>query len=274
MDRRTRRVNSSLTSEASVNIFKSIAVCVAVVVICGSDISAETPPTATKATPVKLAESTNSIGMKFRLIPAGTFTMGKGDEARKVTVTQPFKMGVHEVTQAQYEQVMGVNPSHFKGADNPVEKVNWFDAVEFCRKLSALPAEKAAGNVYRLPTAAEWEYAGRAGTATQYTWGDDASQLGDYAWYSSNSARTTHPVGGKQPNAWGLYDMTGNVMEWCHDSPAYGGGVLRVLRGGKWDQDADKIKRRADYRYGIFGSRAVYGGSGTGFRVSLSPSGK
>ena len=230
-----------------------------------------TPPTATKVTPGKLPESTNSIGMKFRLIPAGTFTMGEGHERRKVTVTQPFKMGVHEVTQAQYEQLMGVNPSEFKGADNPVDTVNWSDAVEFCAKLSALPAEKAAGNVYRLPTAAEWEYAARAGRATQYTWGDDGSKIGDYAWYSSNASRTTRPVGGKQPNAWGLYDVTGNVMEWCHDSPGYGGEVLRVLRGGNWSHDADKIIGSAKR---IWGSRAAYGGDGTGFRVALSPSGK
>ena len=305
------------------SVFKRHAASIAclLVLVAFAQASAEervnttTPPTATKTTAVKLLESTNSIGMKFRLIPAGTFTMGERDERRKVTVTQCFKIGVHEVTQAQYEQVMGVNPSFFKGivkfndstlgpmtgrivyisedgtmrvshkhgrssvkrgshvssAENPVEEVNWSDAVAFCAKLSALPAEKAAGNVYRLPTAAEWEYAARAGTATQYTWGDDGSKIGDYAWYSSNASRTTHPVGGKQPNAWGLYDMTGNVMEWCHDSPGYGGEVLRVLRGGNWSHDADKIIGSAKW---IWGSRAAYGGDGTGFRVALSPSGK
>ena len=264
-------MNQSLFSGDDVVLSKSVAVCITVVAICGSNIFDETRPTATKATLVKLAESTNSIGMKFKLIPAGTFTMGEGDEARKVTVTQPFKMGVHEVTQAQYEQVMGANPSHFKGADNPVENVNWHEAIEFCRKLSALPAEKAASNVYRLPTCADWEYAGRAGTASQFTWGDDASQLGDYAWYSSNSGTTTHPVGGKQPNAWGLYDMTGNVSEWCHDSPASGSDVLSVFRGGNWSQDADKIKHREDYRAAIVGKRAEIVGKRFGFRVALQP---
>ena len=102
--------------------------------------------------------------MQFKLIPAGTFTMGEGDDAHEVTLTKPFKMRVREVTQAQYQRVMGTNPSYFKGANNPVEKVTWEDAAEFCRKLSALPAEKAEGNVYRLPTEAEWEYACRAGT--------------------------------------------------------------------------------------------------------------
>ena len=109
--------------------------------------------------PVALPESADSIGMKFKLIPAGTFAMGEGVEKQDVTLTKPFKMGVHEVTQAQYEKVMGVNPSSNKGADNPVENVTWADAVMYCRRLSQLPAERAAGNLYRLPTEAEWEYA-------------------------------------------------------------------------------------------------------------------
>ncbi len=148
-----------------------------------SEIAAETPTTATAADSVKLPESTNSIGMEFKLIPAGKFIMGEGDQAHEVTLTKPFKIGVHEVTQAQYEQVMGVNPSKYKGSDNPVEMVSWEDAVEFCRKLSELPAEKEAGNVYRLPTEAEWEYACRAGTTTKYSFGNDESEFGDYAWH-------------------------------------------------------------------------------------------
>jgi formylglycine-generating enzyme required for sulfatase activity len=135
-------------------------------------------------------------------------------------------MGVHEVTQAQYEQVMGVNPSQFKGANNPVETVRWEDAVGFCRNLSELPAEKAAGRVYRLPTEAEWEYACRAGTTTNYSFGYNDSDLGLYAWYAVNSGGRTHPVGGKKPNSWGLYDMHGNVWEWCQDRFApYPSGV-------------------------------------------------
>ena len=108
--------------------------------------------------------------------------MGESEVAHEVMLTKPFKMGVHEVTQTQYERLMGVNPSHFKGADNPVHRVSWNDAVDFCRKLSELPSEKAAGNVYRLPTEAEWEYACRAGTNTKYSFGDDASDLEQYAW--------------------------------------------------------------------------------------------
>jgi formylglycine-generating enzyme required for sulfatase activity len=162
---------------------------------------------ASNPTPVEdmeLPESADSIGMEFKLIPAGAFMMGEPGAEHEVTLTQPFKMGVHEVTQAQYEQVMGVNPSHSKGAGNPVEYVSWDDAVEFCRRLSELPAEKAAGKVYRLPTEAEWEYACRAGTTTKYSFGDDDSELRDYAWYWDNSGARDHPVGGKKPNAWGL----------------------------------------------------------------------
>ena len=224
-------------------------------------------------------EMENSIGMKLRMIPAGTFTMGEGTDAHEVTLTKPFKMGVHEVTQAQYEQVTGSNPSKFKGADNPVEQVTWDQAVEFCRKLSELPAEKAAGNVYRLPTEAEWAYACRAGTTTKFSFGDDDSELGDYAWYSENSAKKTHPVGSKLPNAWGLYDMHGNVFEWCQDwSDAYPSGAVtdptapasgsdRVLRGGSWNNSAE-ICRSAFRRRNAPSFRNY----SFGFRVCLSPS--
>ena len=171
------------------DLFKTVVVCLVVVAMCGCDQGV-------------LPESAESIGMEFKLIPAGTFTMGdaSGDDdetPHEVTLTKPIKMGVHEVTQAQYEQVMKNNPSKFKGADHPVVMVSWTDAVEFCRRLSELPAEKAAGNVYRLPTEAEWEYACRAGTTTKFSFGDDESDLGDYAWYDDNSDGKTHPVGGK-----------------------------------------------------------------------------
>ena len=201
------------------------------------------------AAPAETA-SVNSIGMQFELIPAGKFKMDFGNlwgtKAHQVTLTKPFYLGVYEVTQEQYERVMGTNPSDFNGAKNPVEQVSWEDAVEFCRKLSALPEEKAAGHVYRLPTDAEWEYACRAGTTTEYCFGDDENQLGDYAWYDENSGDRTHPVGQKKPNAWGLYDMHGNVWEWCQDwygdlpagavtdptGPSTGSN--RVSRGGSW----------------------------------------
>ena len=244
-------------------------------------------PVATPLEDMELPESADSIGMKFKLIPAGTFTMGdaSGDDdetPHEVTLTKPFKMGVHEVTQDQYEQVMGVNPSDFKGANNPVEMVSWEEAVEFCRRLSELPAEKKAGNVYRLPTEAEWEYACRAGTTTMYSFGDDESKLGACDWYWENSGTKTHPVGGKKPNAWGLYDMHGNVLEWCQDwqgdypsgsvtdPSGAASGSYRVFRGGCWYDAA--VYCRSAYRRGDEPSGRYSGDFG--FRVSLSSSGK
>jgi len=201
--------------------------------------------------------------------------MGEPGEEHEVTLTKPFKMGVHEITQAQYEQVMGVNPSEFKGANNPVHRVSWNDAVEFCRKLSELPAEKEAGNVYRLPTEAEWEYACRAGTNTKYSFGDDESDLEQYAWYDENSGKGTHAVGSKLPNAWGLHDMHGNVWEWCQDSFGdYPRGAVtdpsgatsssrRVGRGGSWGhaagycRSAFRLRGLPSFRGSLLGFRVV-----------------
>ena len=239
-------------------------------------------PVATNiAAPTELLESAAAFGMEFKLIPAGTFTMGAGVVAHDVTLTQPFKMGVHEVTQAQYEKVMSVNPSFIKGASNPVENVSWEDAVEFCRRLSGLPAEKAAGNLYRLPTEAEWEYACRAGTTTNSSFVDLG--FGDYAWFIENSGLKAHPVGSKKPNPWGIYDMHGNVWEWCqdwHDNYPSGAvidpkgpvsGSTRVHRGGGWFSPS--VYCGSAYRKrGLPAFRDDYDGSG--FRVCLSTPGK
>jgi len=234
----------------------------------------------------QLNATADSIGMKLRLIPAGEFMMGspatesdrEDDETQhRVSITKPFYLGVTEVTQEQYQTVMGTNPSQFKGPQNPVERVNWADAVEFCRKLSAMPAEKTAGYEYRLPTEAEWEYACRSGTTTAYGFGDDASGLGDYGWFRGNSDSSTHPVGEKKPNAWDLYDMHGNVWEWCQDW--YGdypsgsatdptgatSGSLRVFRGGCWYFNARYC--RSAYRTG---GTPVYRNFILGFRVLRS----
>jgi formylglycine-generating enzyme required for sulfatase activity len=237
-------------------------------------------------------EITNSIGMKLVLIPKGTFTMGSpaNEELRaldevehEVTISKDLYLGVTEVTQSQYAKVMRVNPSTFKGekdpdkSDYPVENVSWHDAVDFCKRLSELPEEKAAGRVYQLPTEAEWEYACRAGAKTTYFFGNDPKSLGTHAWFEGNNNERTRPVGKKKPNAWGLYDMHGNVWEWCADwygeypkaavtDPAGSNeGTLRVLRGGGW-MDTQAIIRTA--RRGRITPDHV--NTFVGFRVVLS----
>jgi formylglycine-generating enzyme required for sulfatase activity len=225
-------------------------------------------------------------------IPSGTFTMGSpateqdrsGNEGPQtvVTLTKGFWMGRYEVTQAEYLSVMGSNPSSFTGDLNrPVERVNWYEATDYCGRLTA--QERAAGRLptgwaYRLPTEAEWEYAARAGTAARFSYGDDPgyTQLGNYAWYPANSGSQTHAVGQKQPNPWGLYDMAGNVWEWCLGWYAtYPGGSVsdpvgpvsgsdRLLRGGSWGDGGARYCRSAsrnnntpDSRHLSIGFRAV-----------------
>jgi formylglycine-generating enzyme required for sulfatase activity len=226
----------------------------------------------------------NSIGMELKLLPAGAFTMGEppGDGAEKpqrVTLKKPFCMGVSEVTNAQWERVMGSPPSRSKAADHPVENVSWDDAVEFCKRLSALPEERRAGRTYRLPTESEWEYACRAGTTTAYSFGDDEAALGDHGWFAENAGNGTHPVGMKQANPWGLVDMHGNVWEWC--SGLYGGderdaarapqdpaaGPLRGYRGGGWSGSAAYCRSPARLLYDP-ASRFDF----LGFRVALGAS--
>lgn len=188
---------------------------------------------------------TNRIGMELVWIPPGSFMMGSdnsfGDEkpAHRVTIREGFYMGKYEVTQAQWQQVMGANPSKFNGDNLPVENVSWNDAQKFIGKLN----EMNDGFVYRLSSEAEWEYAARAGTTE-----DNADNLDSIAWYKDNSGKQTHPVGRKQANAFGLHDMHGNVWEWCADvwhenhngAPTDGSIWLsgdssnRVLRGGSW----------------------------------------
>ena len=234
---------------------------------------------------------TNSIGMEFALIPAGSFMMGtdpkieKGRDnetpQHKVTISRPFYLGKYEVTQAQWETVMGTDPSEFKGRDNPVENVSWLDVQEFIARLNQM--EGHAG--YRLPTEAEWEYAARAGTSGPYYSSgpyfsdDDRDKLSKHEWYDANSKGMTHPVGQKFASAWGLHDMHGNVKEWVEDryeaeyyanSPEVdpkgpANGSSRVFRGGFWNRSAEdcrpglRLWRRPDYYDG-----------GLGFRLALS----
>jgi formylglycine-generating enzyme required for sulfatase activity len=161
-------------------------------------------------------------------------------------------MGTTEVTQGQWRKIMGNNPSCFKNCGNncPVEYVSWDNCQEFIRKLN----RKEGTNKYRLPTEAEWEYACRAGSKKRFCFCDSDLRLGDYAWYSNNSSSKTHSVAQKKPNAWGLYDMHGNVWEWCQDG--YGkyplshvtdpkgpsSGSFRVIRGGSWDDHARYVR--------------------------------
>ncbi len=224
---------------------------------------------------------TNSIGMKFKLIPAGSFLMGSPDSEKdrgsyegpqhKVTLTKPYYLGVYEVTQEQYEKVMGSNPSHFKGAKLPVEMVNWNEAQDFCLKLSQLDKSMT----YRLPSEAEWEYAARAGTKTAYYWGDGFD--GRYAWCLQNSGGKTQEVGSRQANPWGLFDMSGNVYEWCEDwyadkYPSVGeeidpkgaaSGSSRVGRGGGWYdvplgcRSAFRFDYSPDIRFNTLGFRVL-----------------
>ncbi|MFH1023553.1 MAG: formylglycine-generating enzyme family protein [Planctomycetota bacterium] len=190
--------------------------------------------------------------MKLVWIPPGEFLMGSpenepgrsSDEGpqHRVTFTNGFYMGATEVTQAQWKAVMRDNPSYFKGDDLPVEQVSWDDCQIFLKKLS-----EKEGKTYRFPMEAEWEYACRAGATTRYCFGEDDRELGVYAWFDGNSGSQTHPVGTKKPNAFGLFDMHGNVWEWCQDlyldeyfkqnmAVPVGSncGKFRVLRGGSW----------------------------------------
>jgi formylglycine-generating enzyme required for sulfatase activity len=205
--------------------------------------------------------------MEFILIPAGEFQMGGNDKeayederpVHRVHITRPFYLGKYPVTQAQWEAVMGNNPSRFTGDPNrPVENVSWTEAQEFLRKLS----EKEGKQPYRLPTEAEWEYAARAGSTAKYCFGNDEEQLGQYAWYGKDAGGSTHPVGQLKPNAWGLYDVHGNVWEWVNDwfdgayyqkSPVEDPkgpemGEDRIVRGGSWGDDPRFL--RVSYRYG------------------------
>ena len=260
-------------------------------------------------------EIENSIGMKLVLVPPGKFTMGspkeekgrnKDEEQREVEIKNAFYLGVHEVTQEQFEKVMGFNPSYFsartagrKGADYeswsqpgggkekvkgigntgdfPLENVSWHEAVEFCKKLSALPAEQRAGRAYRLPSEAEWEYACRGGASSNqvFNFGNSLSS-------AQANFRGTMPYGGAakglwlertckvgsyQPNPFGLYDMHGNVWEWCMDTYEYEGDrSFRVRRGGSWGEGGEQCRsairlRRApdDHRWNL------------GFRIVMVP---
>ena len=254
--------------------------------IAASNAPARIPVNVPARVPAPPAKITNSVGMTLVPVPAGSFSMGsddgEDDEKPKHTVriTKPFYLAATEVTQAQYQQVTGATPSFFKGPGSlPVEQVSWFDAVAFCNKLSlkenlrpyyAIDGTNVSiqgGSGYRLPTEAEWEHACRAGSTTKYSFGDDPSLLGRFAWFDGNSkvndSYTTHPAGEKEPNKLGLFDMHGNLFEWCWDvydkdfyktqshvdptGPITGTG--RVLRGGCYFYDP--VSLRSAFRLGF-----------------------
>jgi formylglycine-generating enzyme required for sulfatase activity len=253
------------------------------------DLTQSTPPPAPPTAPV-IESITNTIGMKLKEIPAGTFTMGspeteegryEDEHQHQITISKAFDMQTTEVTQGQWKAVMGTEPwkggQYVKeGPDYPAVYVSWDDAVAYCKKLS----EKES-KTYRLPTEAEWEYACRAGTKTAWSFGDDEKKLGDYAWYNKNAwdvdEKYARQVGLKKPNAFGLYDMHGNVYEWCHDyydedyykqSPEKDpsgppSGSYRVLRGGSWggfsrySRSANRGRTVAGRRRDDFGFRLV-----------------
>jgi formylglycine-generating enzyme required for sulfatase activity len=208
-------------------------------------------------------------------IPAGKFVMGDPTEPdaspHEVSISA-FLIDKYLVTQDQFQKLMQDNPSRWKGGKNPVEQVRWSDAVRFCNKRSEAEGLQPCydlttwkcnfdANGYRLPTEAEYEYACRAGTTTRYLCGDSPGKLGDFAWFEKNSGGHPRPVGQKEPNAWGLYDISGNLWEWCNDFyqvDYYGGsprqdprgpetGKTKVVRGGCWRAPAENL--RAGFRY-------------------------
>ncbi len=259
------------------------------------------PSAPARASGARQTTITNAEGLTMALIPAGEFVMGDndGDEDEKpahIVRLDAFYIDTHEVTQKAYASLMERNPSKFKDPSKPVEQVDWYHAVLYCNQRSrkenlrpcydpkTLVCDFTASG-YRLPTEAEWEYACRAGTQARYSVGNDAARLKTCAWFKENSNQTTHPVGQKSPNAWGLYDMHGNVAEWCDDTydedyyrqkvvqnprgPAP--GERRVLRGGSWASSAEACRSSARNSETPRLADACFGSDTYGFRCVRRP---
>ena len=240
------------------------------------------------------------LGVEMVLVPAGEFWMGddRGDDdekpAHRVRISA-FYMDTSEVTQASYRQLMGKNPAKFKSPDKPVERVGWHAAVRYsnarslregltpCYDPETLECDFTADG-YRLPTEAEWEYACRAGTEAQYSFGNDPGKLAAYGWFKANAAGSTNSVKRKSPNPWGLYDMHGNVAEWCNDfyGESYGSqseredprgptaGEERGLRGGSWKSSAGSCRSSARYSEAPGFADVCFGYEAYGFRCVRS----
>jgi len=234
-----------------------------------------TPPAANGSTANRSTAGAATIrtksGIEMVLIPAGEFLMGddrgEDDEQPAHTVrVRSFYMDVSEVTQESFQAMLGRNPAKWQDPAKPVERMSWYFAIQYCNMRSTREGLQPCYDLqtghcdftadgYRLPTEAEWEYACRAGTSTQYSFGDQAGKLTDFAWFKKNSGAATHAVKQKSPNPWGLYDMHGNVAEWCNDLYADGyaagpaqdpqgpeSGEDRVLRGGSWKTSEDSCR--------------------------------
>ena len=243
---------------------------------CGRETTTTNPPP--QNNPTNASSPTNVVAAskpEMLRIAGGKFVMGtkaESDSQPHEVVISSFFIDKYLVTQEQYQKVMGNNPARWKGDRNPIEQVRWSDAVRFCNKRSEMDGLQPCydlntwqcnfeANGYRLPTEAEWEYACRAGTTSIYSFGDDPAKLGEYAWYDKNSSLRPHPVGQKKPNPWGLYDMHGNIWQWCNDfykveyyneSPKENPrgpkeGETKVLRGGCWKTSSETCG--SAYRY-------------------------
>jgi len=228
------------------------------------------------AAPKEPKASVSASGVAMVLLPGGVFSMGdengEVDEVPHEVTVSPFYIDQCEVSQAEYVQVMGDNTSKFKGKGNPVEQIRWSDAVRYCNERSRLEGLEPAydlkkwtcrfeANGYRLPTEAEWEYAARAGTASAFSFGASDAKLKQHGWSKDNSGGKPRPVKQRRPNPWGLYDMHGNVWEWCLDwyqaTPEGGSdpdgpdsGSNRVCRGGAWNRtNASECRSAFRYKY-------------------------